>query len=183
MVPSPSFPQSMMSLSASIFPSVGGHVFTWYSTHPSYRLIAKPLPTAPTSPDPLRTLLTEMNTTKSNLLLTPVSFAPRFTISSTGLVILLLMTSGSPLPNLPMLLTLSLPSMPHTPLPRPHPPLAPPPDVVGVVVKRGATFYFSLQSFPLENTTTCTPLSPFTRTYLVSPLLHTMSNNVTSAVP
>src|SRR5882724_2521757 len=143
----------MMSPSASIFPSVGGHVFTRYFTRSSYRLIVKPLPTAPTSPDPLRTLSTEMNTTKSNLFLTPVSFAPRSIISSTGLVILLQMTSGSPLRNLPMLPTLSLHFMRLTPLPRLRPPLAPPHDVVGVVVKKGGYFLLFLQSFPLENTT------------------------------
>src|SRR5882724_10069065 len=96
------------------------------------------------------------------------------------------MTSGSPLPNLLMLRTLSLPSTLLTPLPHPRPPPAPPHDVVGVVVKRGGYFLlfspvFSPKTLPLAllfHFSLALTSSP-----LLLPYLSIMSNTVNSTVP
>jgi len=116
---------------------------------PSYRLIAKPLPHGPNFSRPSPDLVDGDEHYEIESIITPISFAPHSTISSTGLVILLQMTSGSPLPNLLMLPTLSPLSTLRHPSAHPRPPPVPPHDVRGRRrLKGGATFYFLSSLFP-----------------------------------
>src|SRR5882762_3403899 len=151
--------------SASICPSAGGPAFIRCFTHPFSPPIVKLMPMVPTSPSPFRILLTEMNTTRSNLFSTRVSSAPHSTTSCIGRVTPCPMTSGFHPPNSLMPRTSSPPSMPPTLPPLHPPPLLVPPIVVVAAVKRGGV------------------ISPLSSHSLPTSLVTTMSNSFAPASP
>src|SRR5882762_3195196 len=181
----------MKSLSALISPSVGGPAFTRCFMRLFLPRIMRPMPTAPTSLSPFRILLTEMNTTRSNLFSTRVSSAPHSTTSCIGRVTPRPMTSGFLPPNSLMPQTSSPPSMPPTlpplrPLPLPVPPVV----MVAAVKRRGVisllpshSSHSSPTSLIITMSNTSTPASPYQQLLDTLPLESTTSPVVHEPTP
>src|SRR5882762_7254364 len=173
----------MMSLPVLIFPSAGLLISIPCFMPPFFLLIMKWPPMAPTSPDPLWTSWTVMNTSKLNLFLTHVSSTPHSTTLCTGSVILHLMTSGSLPPNSLMPLTSLLPSMLLTPLPPLPFPCLIPPLSWSLTIKWGDNFPSfpivslpcTIQPCPLPPIPILPPLSLHPPPHLNHPPLHPLS--------